>query len=170
MYKKLLVMVPLAVVLTGCGKAGSDAGSNILSGLPDSYKIGIHLGAGETMFEKGQYKLAEHEFLEALKVAQKEKNDVDIGESWTRLGQTYKRLGENDLSREALAKANEAYEGADFLFKTDKRVWAQGLKEYQLLLKEHGDEEQAAAAMEKWKELREELGPMENLREKMTQF
>lgn len=170
MRKKLLVMLPLAVLLTGCGKAGSDAGSSLLAGLPDSYKIGIHLGAGETFFEKGQYKLAEHEFKEALKVAQKEKDDCDIGESWTRLGQTYRRLGEADLSREALSKANDAYVGADFVFRTDKRVWAQGLKEYQLLLKEHGDQSEAAAVLEKWKELREELGPAEEWREKMTQF
>lgn len=170
MHKKLLVILPLAILLTGCGKAGSDAENTLLSGLPDSYRLGIHLGAGETLFEKGQYKLAEHEFQEALKVAQHSKDACDIGESWTRLGQTYSRLGEKDLSREALSKANDAYEKADFLFRTDKRVWAQGLKEYQLLLKEHGDQEEAAAVMDKWKELREELGPVEDWREKMTQF
>lgn len=176
--KQLLVLPLAALLLTGCGGTGSAGGKDsagsgdIWSALPDSVRIGLHLGAGESLFERGLYAAAEGEFAKALTAAKSDKSDCDIGECYTRLGQTYKRLGKDKLALETLKLADEHYEKANevLLFKVDKRVWAQGLKEYKDLLVASGDKETAEEIATKWKGLRDELGPGENLREKLTQF
>jgi hypothetical protein len=66
------------------GSSGSGGEFDIFGGLPDSVKLGLHLGAGETMLEKRQLPAAEHEFKLALKAAEKgDDNDSDVGECLT---------------------------------------------------------------------------------------
>lgn len=175
MSSKLRFVVPLVVLLlTGCGAAekAKSSAEGILGTFPDSFQLGAHLGSGENAFEAGNYKGAESEFKKALASAEKTKELVDLGECYTRLGQTYKRLKRPDEAMAQFAKANEVYEEAEevILFKMDMRVWAQGLKEYGELLKADGQKEKASEVIAKWAELRKELGAVEDIREKMTQF
>lgn len=194
MLRQLLVVAAMSVMLTGCmaanGGSGSDAASGNAAGkaagtasndgdifgpLPDSFKLGIHLGFGESFLAKRQFGAAEREFQLALKSAEaaKEPDNADIGECLTRLGQTYKRSGRKAEAKEMFKRAHERYKKAEngiIIFTVEKRVWAQGLNDYQELLTEEDDKELKEEISEKWKELREDLGPMEKWREKMTEF
>lgn len=113
-FKSVLTVVLFVLVLTGCGLK-----------VDPSLELGVRLGLGETCLENHNYQQAENEFKAALNVLEKDPEHLksDEAEVWTRLGQTYKRLGKHDSAKAALQKGCELYEEADdmFLFTMDKR-------------------------------------------------
>lgn len=165
----IFLLMIVASVLFGC-KALQDSG--MMKDLAPSLSMGMHLGLGEAAFERGVFNLAESEFKAATVLAEGSTNDEDLGECYTRLGQTYKRLGKKDEALKMLAKADKQYEKANegFLLSIEKRVWKQGLMEYSELLKAAGNVDESKVIAEKANKLREKLGPMESVREKLSQF
>lgn len=149
-----------------------------LIGLPkaseaNSLYLGIYLGLGESAMESKQYQLAERIFQAALSLAKASANSqTDEAESHTRIAQCLRRQNKKTAALIHFAKAKELYEGsADlFMFSMDKRIQLRCLKEYRLTLQEFGKKKEAAALCAKIDELSEELGPVERVRQQVSEL
>ncbi len=176
--KRIIIICAVSAGVLVLGSVGAlcfalgSGGTGLLKGLEPSFRLGLHLGLGESAYESRQYSLAEQFFKQAFEDAAETGIETDRAEALTRLGQTLKRLGKQAQAKEKLSQAYDIYDRAneDFMLTVDRRVKKQCLEEYAGLLKVSGDEKLAQKISAEHQKLRDELGPVEKLREKVQEF
>lgn len=145
-----------------------------LDGVPQMAIMGAYLGVGESAMEARQYGFAEQMFRTALNIAQREKdNKTDCAEALTRIGQCLRRQNKAGEALKTFQKASKLYEEAEeteFVFSTDKRIKLKALMETAAILKDQGCQKEAEALSPEIGKLKEELGPVEEFRQKTTEL
>lgn len=178
--KKLIVIILTCSVLLLSGllclgvsflNAGSSGNSD---GVTSSLVLGLYLGVGESAMESRQYGFAKEAFERALQVAKGEKqnNKTDCAEALTRIGQCSRRLSQSDKALKCFQEAAKLYDESesDFMFSVEKRIRLKCLTEYSSLLKESGKAKDAEKLSTKIKELSEDLGPVEQFRQRTSEI